>query len=304
MLTAVAQRAADALGTGRARRLAVIAAVATNASRPRYHHEIVPRSTPAALAPSPAITTGRLMARYDVARKADVTPPRAWSGAMRWIVDIVFGWTMPPPMPASIPPISATSRPPACGEAANTARPTTIRTIPMRNAGTLPWWRRSRSWVAPLVATTAAANRPATIGWVTCTPSCSCRNDGDSPSTQPISIQAVALASVAATHGRRIVAGTWRAGGRFAGAGTSGRVSGMRSSARASALATTMSRTNGATVGQGVTVASTPPTSGPSVKPAAAATIAASAPLPACWRGCSSRMVTVDADITRPAAIP
>ena len=65
-----------------------------------------------------------------------------------------------------------------------------------------------------------------------------------------------------------------------------------------------MSSTNGATVGHGVTVASTPPTSGPSVSPAAAATIAASAPLPACWRGCSSRIVTVDADITSPAAIP
>ena len=244
------------------------------------------------------------MARYEVDRKADVTPPRAWSGAIRWIVDIVFGWTIPPPMPAIIPPITATARPPVWGDVANTARPTTMRPIPMRNAGTLPWWRRSASCVSPFVATTAAANRPATIGWVTCTPSCSWRNDGDRPRIQPISIHAVALASVAATQGRRIVAGTCNAGGRFAGAGTSGRVSGMRNSATASAVATTMSRTKGATVGHGVTVASTPPTSGPSVRPAAAATIAASAPPPACWRGCSSRIVTVDADITSPAATP
>src|SRR5689334_11140729 len=140
-------------GTGDGR-LAAIAAVAMTASTARYHHEMVPRSTPAALAPRPATTTGTLMARYDVDRKADVTPPRAWSGAIRWIVDIVFGWTMPPPMPAIIPPITATARPPVWGEVANTARPTTMRPIPMRNAGTLPWWRRSASCVSPFVATT------------------------------------------------------------------------------------------------------------------------------------------------------
>jgi hypothetical protein len=113
-----------------------------------------------------------------------------------------------------------------------------------------------------------------------------------------------ALANVVAAQVRRIDAGTWSADARTGSPARAGRVSGMRSRASARATARTMSSRNGAAVGDGLTVASTPLTSGPRVNPAATATMAASAPLPACCLGCSSRIVTVVADITSPAATP
>ena len=52
------------------------------------------------------------------------------------------------------------------------------------------------------------------IGWEIWIPSCSCRNDGDSPRIQPMNIHPDADASVVAAHVRRIDDGTWRTGGR------------------------------------------------------------------------------------------
>ncbi len=163
---------------------------------------------------------------------AEVTPPRAWIGAMRWMVAIAFICEMPAPAPDD-----------------DRARDRERKRVHQRRGGHQRHARRrcrparaawrphcgggaGRAGSRRSSAATSAAKRPATTGWVMCTCSSSCRYEGDNPKTQPTTMNRPRPRARWREEGGRMSAGTWMIGvrGRL-GASFVGRVSGIRTRA-------------------------------------------------------------------------
>ena len=223
-----------------------------------------------------------------------MTPPRACSGAMRWIVaqrvhlrDAGPGpgddatddrdraassrWWMRPSAPC--PSVTPTNEQLHRSRAVMTAQHQLGRAV--------------------RAATTSAAKRPATTGWVMWMCNCSCRYDGDSPNTQPTTPEAGRAADRVGDE-RRVGSRGARARSAAARREASARRVGRRlrnaqERRGRAAVARTMSRTYGRHGRPRRRRRERAPlTSGPAVSPAAAATDAASAPPATCCVGCSS----------------